>query len=138
MAQAVRYNVKGAAHAAATGLSIYFPFHVFLAAQNVFQLFAALSFSDCYRAVLPLFTSYPLTNPPGTGLHISDPVANAGTIRATVTSPYWLSEQYIAIAHVGTSGTTFTLVGMDLAATETLGNDNFALHQRQPVVYPEW
>jgi hypothetical protein len=126
VAQAVRHNTKGEGHAAASGLSFYFPFHNFGSDQEWFSRYEAVSFSPTYRAFLKPFIAYPLDHPPGDSLQISDPVADPATLRATVISPFGLGEQFISIAQVGT-GNTYTMLGMDLAAVEPLGNDRFAL-----------
>ncbi|MFZ4440430.1 MAG: clostripain-related cysteine peptidase [Syntrophales bacterium] len=126
VAQAVAYNVKGTGHASVGGLSFYFPFHKFDSEQSDFNRYEAVPFSPAYTAFLKPFIAYPLDNPPGALLQITDPVAEPAALHATATSPFGLAEQFITIAQVG-SKDIYTMLGMDLATAEYLGEDRFDL-----------
>jgi len=127
VAQAVAYNVKGAGHASVGGLSFYFPFHRFDWAQRDFYRYEEVPFSAAYLAFLKPFIAYPLDNPPGALLQITDPVAEPAAIHATATSPLGLAEQFVTIAQSG-SKNIYTMLGMDLASAEYLGDDRFDLN----------
>ncbi len=126
VAQAVRYNVKSEGHPAASGLSFYFPFHKLAWEQEYFSRYEAVSFSPTYRTFLKPFIAYPLDHPPGAALTISDPIEEPTALRATVTSPYGIGEQFITLAQAA-PGNRFTMLGMDLASVEPAGNDRFDL-----------
>ncbi len=126
VAQAVRYNVRSDGHPAASGLAFYFPFHNFGSEQEWFGRYEMVSFSPTYRAFLKPFIAYPLDHPPGASFRISDPVADPVALRAVVTSPFGIGEQFITIAQ-GVSGNRYTMLGMDLASIEPLANDRFDL-----------
>ncbi len=126
VSQAVSYNVAGARHSAATGLSLYFPFHDFKEALQSQPKYAAVPFVDQYRSMISSFVQNPLDHPPRATLQISAPTATGQTMQAIAASPYGLAEQYVVMAQPG-AGEAYTMLGMDIASSSSSGNDQYSL-----------